>query len=76
MLRTRESGQLESWLAWQAIDEEADDLRLDETQKCQLSENLQKARRDLKEAVESDHRSVRRTKRQGNALPFRENPLQ
>jgi hypothetical protein len=38
-------------LAWQAIDEEADDLRLDETQKRQLSENLQKARRDLKEAV-------------------------
>ena len=38
-------------LAWQAIDEEADDLRLDETQKRQLSENLQKAKRDLKEAV-------------------------
>jgi hypothetical protein len=38
-------------LAWQAIEDEAVDLRLDETQKRQLSENLQKARRDLKESV-------------------------
>jgi hypothetical protein len=38
-------------LAWQAIEDEAVDLRLDETQNRQLSENLQKARRDLKESV-------------------------
>lgn len=38
-------------LAWQAISEEIDDLKLDEAQKKQLAENLGKARRDLKEAV-------------------------
>ena len=37
--------------SWQAIEDEAADLRLDETQKRQLSENLQKARHDLKESV-------------------------
>ena len=38
-------------IAWQAIEDEAADLRLDETQKRQLSEDLQKARHDLKESV-------------------------
>lgn len=38
-------------LAWQAINDEADDLKLDEGQKKQLHENIQKARRDLKESV-------------------------
>jgi len=38
-------------LAWQAISDEADDLKLDETQKKQLIENIQKAKRDLKESV-------------------------
>lgn len=38
-------------LAWGAIDEESGDMNLDETQLSQLTENLKKARRDLKEAV-------------------------
>ena len=38
-------------LAWQAIADEAGDLKLDESQKRQLDENIQKAKRDLKEAV-------------------------
>ena len=38
-------------LAWEAIQDEEEDIRLDETQKKQLSENLKKARRDLKECV-------------------------
>ncbi len=36
-------------LAWEAIED--DDLKLDETQVHQLSENLKKARRDLKETI-------------------------
>lgn len=38
-------------LAWQAIHDEAYDLKLDESQKRQLSENIQKAKRDLKESI-------------------------
>ena len=38
-------------LAWEDINDEKDDLRLDDTQKRQIIENLKKARRDLKEAV-------------------------
>lgn len=38
-------------LAWQAISDEADDLKLDEAQKKQLVENVNKARRDLKESI-------------------------
>ncbi|MEW5890309.1 MAG: DUF499 domain-containing protein [Pseudomonadota bacterium] len=38
-------------LAWQAIQDEADDFKLDEAQKKQLAENIHKARRDLKESV-------------------------
>ena len=38
-------------LAWQAIDDEADDLKLDEAQRKQLSENIHKARRDVKESI-------------------------
>lgn len=38
-------------LAWQAIQDEADDLKLDEAQKRQLAENIHKARRDLKESI-------------------------
>lgn len=38
-------------LAWEAIQDEEDDLRLDETQKRHLLENVKKAQRDLKEAV-------------------------
>lgn len=38
-------------LAWQAIEDDAEDLKLDEAQRRQLTESLQKARRDLKESV-------------------------
>ncbi|MGH9351229.1 MAG: ATP-binding protein, partial [Terriglobia bacterium] len=38
-------------LAWEDIDDEKDELRLDESQKRQLAENLKKAERDLKESV-------------------------
>jgi len=38
-------------LAWEDIDDEAPDLKLDEIQVRHLSESLKKARRDLKEAI-------------------------
>lgn len=38
-------------LAWQAIHDEVDDLKLDEGQRKQLTENVHKARRDLREAI-------------------------
>lgn len=38
-------------LAWQAIDDESDEMKLDDAQKRQLAENLGKSKRDLKEAV-------------------------
>ncbi len=38
-------------LAWQAIEDDAEELKLDEVQKRVLAENLQKSRRDVKEAV-------------------------
>jgi len=38
-------------LAWEDIEDEAEDLHLDETQRRQLSENMKKAQRDLKESV-------------------------
>jgi hypothetical protein len=38
-------------LAWQAIQDEADDLRLDEGQKRQLTTNVQSAERDVTECV-------------------------
>lgn len=38
-------------LAWQAIQDDANDLKLDEAQTRQLAENIQKAKRDLKESI-------------------------
>lgn len=38
-------------MAWEAIDGESGDLNLDETQRRQLTENIKKAQRDLREAV-------------------------
>jgi hypothetical protein len=38
-------------LAWQAISDESADLKLDEAQKKQLTENIQKSRRDLRESI-------------------------
>jgi len=45
-------------LAWEAIDEEEDTLRLDEGQKRQLTENLKKAQRDVKEAVWRTYKNI------------------
>jgi hypothetical protein len=45
-------------LAWQAVADESEDLKLDETQKHQLTENVQKARRDLKESVWRSYKHV------------------
>src|SRR5205814_5572298 len=38
-------------LAWEEIQDEEDELRLDETQKRKLIENVKKAERDLRESV-------------------------
>ena len=38
-------------LAWRALDDEADELRLENDQRRQLSENMKRAERDLKESV-------------------------
>lgn len=45
-------------LAWQAISDEADDLKLDEVQKKHLNEAIQKARRDLKESIWRTYKHV------------------
>ncbi len=45
-------------LAWEAIDDEEDTLRLDEGQKRQLAENLKKAQRDVKEAVWRTYKNI------------------
>jgi hypothetical protein len=45
-------------LAWEDIQDEASDLKLDETQRRQLSENTGKARRDLREAVWRTYKTV------------------
>ncbi len=38
-------------LAWEAIDDEAIDLKLDESQRRQLNENIERSKRDLRDAV-------------------------
>src|SRR5262249_45168145 len=45
-------------LAWEAIQDEEDTLRLDDGQKRQLAENLKKAQRDLKEAVWRTYKNI------------------
>src|SRR5712692_6215243 len=45
-------------LAWEAIYDEEDTLRLDEGQKRQLAENLKKAQRDVKEAVWRTYKNI------------------
>lgn len=45
-------------LAWEAIESEATALRLDESQKRQLAESLQKARRDVKESVWRTYKTI------------------
>ncbi len=45
-------------LAWEAIDDESEELKLDETQQKQLAENLKKAQRDLRESVWRTYKNV------------------
>ena len=45
-------------LAWQAIDDDAADLKLDETQRRQLAENIEKSKRDLRDAVWRSYKFV------------------
>lgn len=45
-------------LAWRAIEDESIELKLDETQRKQLAENVQKSKRDLKESVWRSFKNV------------------
>jgi len=45
-------------LAWEDIEDEQQDLRLDESQRRQLAESLKKAQRDLKETVWRTYKNV------------------
>jgi hypothetical protein len=45
-------------LAWEDIQDEADELQLDEGHRKQLSENLKKAQRDLKESVWRTYKNI------------------
>ena len=45
-------------LAWQAIQDDADELKLDEQQKRQLTEAIQKAKRDLNESIWRSYKYV------------------
>ncbi|MBI4516470.1 MAG: ATP-binding protein [Deltaproteobacteria bacterium] len=46
-------------LAWEDIEDEQDELRLDDGQKRQLAENVKKAERDLRETVWRTYKNVR-----------------
>jgi len=45
-------------LAWEDIEDESEDLHLDEQQERELSENIKKAKRDLKESVWRAYKNV------------------
>ena len=45
-------------LAWEDIEDESEDLHLDEQQERELSENIKKAKRDLKESVWRTYKNV------------------
>jgi len=45
-------------LAWQAIDDDAADLNLDEVQRRQLTQNIEKARRELRDAIWRSYKFV------------------
>jgi plastocyanin len=45
-------------LAWEDIEDESEDLHLDEQQEHELKENIQKAKRDLKESVWRTYKNV------------------
>jgi predicted AAA+ superfamily ATPase len=46
------------WLAWEAIQDEAHEMQLDESQKRQLRENVEKAKRDLRESIWRSYKHV------------------
>lgn len=46
------------FLAWEDINDDKEELRLDDAQKRQLSENLKKAKRDLKESVWRTYKNI------------------
>lgn len=45
-------------LAWETLDDEADELRLESSQRKQLSENMKRAKRDLRESVWRIYKNV------------------
>ena len=45
-------------LAWEALEDEADELRLESSQRKQLSENMKRAERDLRESVWRTYKNV------------------
>jgi len=45
-------------LAWEALEDEAEELRLESTQRRQLSENMKRAERDLRESVWRTYKNV------------------
>jgi len=45
-------------IAWEAIQEEEDELKLDESQKKQLNEQIKKAERDLKESIWRTYKNI------------------
>jgi hypothetical protein len=53
-------------LAWEDIDDEKSEIRLDEAQLRQLDENLKKARRDAKEAVWRTYKNLMLLGKDGN----------
>jgi hypothetical protein len=50
--------QTRTLLAWEDIQDEADELRLDETQKRQLTESIKRSRRDVSEAIWRAYKNV------------------
>ena len=50
--------QMRTLLAWEDIQDEADQLRLDETQKRQLAESIKRSRRDVTEAIWRAYKNV------------------
>jgi len=50
--------QMRTLLAWEDIQDEADELRLDDTQKRQLAESIKRSRRDVTEAIWRAYKNV------------------
>jgi hypothetical protein len=50
--------QMRTLLAWEDIEDEADEIRLDDTQKRQLAESIKRGRRDVTEAIWRAYKNV------------------